>query len=68
MKEFLRNEVARGFQPEARQEIVDVRAQKLAMLDANIAAQRQLQHSIVAGNMSDLNEAIGVNKNKLFLN
>ena len=61
MKEFLRNEVARGFQPEARQEIVDERAKKLTMLDANIASQRQLQHSILAGNMSDLNEVIGKN-------
>ena len=68
MKEFLRNEVSRGFQPEARHEIVDVRAQRLAMLDSNIASQRQLQHATMAGSMNDLNEVIGKNKNKLFLN
>ena len=68
MKEFRRGEVARGFQPEPRQEIVDIRGERLAMLDANIASQRQLQQSVLAGNMSDLNEVIGKSKNKLFLN
>lgn len=67
LKDFVRDETSRGFQPEVRYDIKDDKASKIKVLNENIAKQREQQATIMPGFTADLNEAIIGKANKIFI-
>lgn len=59
--------VNKGFEPQARHDILSIKEEKMEMLNSNINKQRQQQISILPGMIQDLNEVTSSSKNKVYL-